>query len=442
MVGKTKTPADPYEKPPLDAILNLNDFEEACSRSLTKKSWAFISGASNDNLTRDANKNWYQKIWFRPKVMSNVSSVNTRGKILGCAVDIPVFISPAGVAKMAGPEGELALAKGAAATGVIQCISTTASFPISEILASTPPSQSFFFQLYVNKDRSKTEALLKDVTASGKIKAILVTADLAVVSKREADERVKQDDNFGSPKTDKKGAGLARQTGSFIDPALSWNDLAWLRAHTTLPILVKGIQRPEDARIAMQMGCQGIVVSNHGGRALDNAPASILTLLEIHKNCPEVFGAMEILIDGGVRRGSDILKAICLGATGVGLGRPFMYAVNYGTEGVEHAVNSEFPLSFDWSSFELDCFDRKLTFLATDTIDSPERRARNRNAPLRNQGLDARSGSRLSQYRRAGHPDFPGATSLCPKDLENKSQAIEMRYPYKAGDGKAKPSLT
>lgn len=350
VVGKTKTPADPYEKPPLSAIINLNDFEDAASRTLTKKSWAFIAGASNDNLTRDANKNWFQKIWFRPKIMTNVGSVDARGRILGQDVDIPIFISPAGAAKMAGPDGEIALSKGAAATRIIQCISTTASYPLSEILGATPPSQPYFFQLYVNKDRSKTEALLRDVTASGKVKAIFVTVDLPVVSKREADERIKQDDQQGSPLigvstvgSDKKGAGLARQAGAFIDPSLSWDDLAWLRKHTPLPILLKGVQRSEDARKAMQLGCQGIVLSNHGGRALDNAPPALLTLLELHRNCPEVFGSLEILIDGGIRRGSDVVKAICLGATGVGLGRPFMYAINYGQDGVEHAVNSKLP---------------------------------------------------------------------------------------------------
>jgi L-lactate dehydrogenase (cytochrome) len=129
--------------------------------------------------------------------------------------------------------------------------------------------------------------------------------------------------------------------GSFIDPTLSWDDLSWLRAHTHLPILLKGVQCSADARKAMELGVHGIVLSNHGGRALDSAPPALLTLLELHKECPEVFGAMEVLIDGGIRRGSDILKAVCLGASGVGLGRPFMYAVGYGKDGVEHAVNSE-----------------------------------------------------------------------------------------------------
>ena len=164
------------------------------------------------------------------------------------------------------------------------------------------------------------------------------------MSKREADERIRKQDALSSYSAnaqsgvDKKGAGLARSVGSFIDPTFSWSDLKWLRQHTKLPILLKGIQSAEDARTALQMGCQGIIVSNHGGRALDNAPPTILVLLELNRDCPEIFSQMEVYIDGGIRRGSDILKAFCLGAKGVGLGRPFMYAVNYGKAGVEHLV--------------------------------------------------------------------------------------------------------
>jgi len=121
--------------------------------------------------------------------------------------------------------------------------------------------------------------------------------------------------------------------GSFIDPCLDWNDLAWIRSNTQLPIILKGIQSASDARKAAQMGCQGIVLSNHGGRSLDNGLPAILILLELHMECPEIFSVMEVFIDGGIRRGSDILKAICLGASGVGLGRPFMYAVSYGKQG-------------------------------------------------------------------------------------------------------------
>ena len=258
-----------------------------------------------------------------------------------------MFVSPAGAAVTAGPEGEIALAKGAARGDIVQCIATPASFPLSEILEAT--QKQAFFQLYVNKDRAKSEAILHQLTASGKVKALFVTADMPVVSKREGDERVKAEAAAvhasvvtQAKKKDKKGAGLTRLNSAFIDSSFNWEDLSWLRKHTQLPILIKGVQRAEDARIAMQLGCQGIVIGNHGGRAADTAPPAILTLLEMHRCCPEVFGNMEILIDGGFRRGSDVVKAICLGASAVGFGRSFMYAVNYGQEGVEHAIESKF----------------------------------------------------------------------------------------------------
>lgn len=140
---------------------------------------------------------------------------------------------------------------------------------------------------------------------------------------------------------DAKGAGFARLASSFIDSSLSWDDIKWLRSLTSVPILVKGIQRAEDVKIAYEIGYDGVVLSNHGGRAADNAPPAILVLLELHKTCPEILGAMEILGDGGFRRGSDVVKAICLGASAVGFGRSFLYALGYGEEGIERAIESK-----------------------------------------------------------------------------------------------------
>nr|OQO16286.1 hypothetical protein B0A51_16480 [Rachicladosporium sp. CCFEE 5018] len=335
---------DPNEKPPLDAIINLDDFEKAFAATGSKKANAYIEGASNDLLTLQANKTHWRRLFFRPRVMRNVSVVDTSSTLLGVKVKMPVWICPMGIAKTAGPEGEAALAKGAASSGIVHCVSTTASMSVEEIVGATGSDWPFFYQLYVDKQRHKTEAVLRQLAALPQIKALFVTADLAVVSKREADERVRVQAsvsvyaNGAKSGIDKKGGGLARSTGSFIDWSLNWDDLAWLRRHTKLPIVVKGIQSAADAKAAMELGCAGIVVSNHGGRALDGAPSTLLVLMEIRRDCPEVYDRLEVFVDGGVRRGSDILKAVLLGARGVGVGRPFQCSVAYDTEGVEHCA--------------------------------------------------------------------------------------------------------
>lgn len=282
--------------------------------------------------------------------MRDVSTVSTKSTLFSCDLDIPVYISPVGAAKTICDEGELPLARGAAASGIVQCIATPASYALPEILEQTP--KQAWYQLYINKDRSKTEALVRQAEQSGKVKALFVTADLPVMSKREDDERIKLDERSAmsvkisqdrNPEGEKK-AGLAKSTSSFIDPSFQWEDLQWLRSLTTLPILLKGVQRAEDACTAMRVGFDGVVVSNHGGRAADTAPPAILILLEIHRHCPEAFGRLKVFVDGGFRRGSDIVKAICLGASAVGLGRPFAYALNYGQKGVEHAVDCGYIL--------------------------------------------------------------------------------------------------
>lgn len=341
----TVKPKQTLSKPPLEDLINIYDFENAARQSFTSKAWAYINGASNDNITRDINVDTLKKIWLRPAVMKNVRQVTTKTKLFGCNLEAPFFVCPTGAVRTAGEEGELALARGAGPSGIIHCISTPASYPHDEILDVTP--EHAFFQLYVDKDREKSAKLLAHISSNNKVKAIFVTVDLPVVSKREDDERVKPENMVEKKVTqgkDQKGAGLARQSGSFIDPAVTWDDITWVRKHTHLPIVIKGIQRWEDAQTALRLGCQGIVVSNHGGRAADTAQPSIITLLELHRNCPEVFDSMEVLIDGGFRRGSDIVKAICLGASAVGMGRPFFYAVNYGTAGVEHAIESKSQL--------------------------------------------------------------------------------------------------
>lgn len=354
-IESSRPPAN--EKPPLEHILNMHDFEAVAKKFLSKKSWAFQYTAANDLITKDANAEWWTKTWFRPRVLKGVKRVDTSTTILGRKFAVPFFNAPAALAKLAHPEGELALARGLVEKGstIIACNNASFSFP--EIAEVVPKGYPMFYQLYVNKDRAVTEKLVREVSKY-ECEAILVTVDLPVVGKREDDERVKMEATFEPPKTaqgtagtkkDKKGSGLARSTGSFIDSDLKWEDIRWLQSITSVPIFLKGIQSAADARKAMEYGCKGIYISNHGGRAVDTAQPTLLTLLEIQANCPEVLAHMEVFIDGGIRRGTDILKAICLGASGVCLGRSFLFAVGYGQEGVEHAIESKcYPCCFIW----------------------------------------------------------------------------------------------
>lgn len=346
-VSNQEHTSHPDEKPDLAAILNTHDFEQAASKALSAKTWAFQSGAANDNLTHKANLSFFQRIFFRPRVMVGVSDPETSATIFGQKFSVPFFSSPAALAKLAHPDGELAMYRACHSRGTTIIGCNNASFSFAEMRGAVEDqTYPLFYQLYVNKDRKATEKLMKEVNDLHPV-AIMVTADLPVVGKREADERVQLDAGYKAAKHmavqavqgDKKGSGLARSTGSFIDPALNWKDIAWLKTLTDRPIFVKGIQSAADARKALEYGCSGIYISNHGGRAADTAQPSILTLLEIQANCPEVLEQMEVFLDGGIRRGSDILKAICLGASAVCLGRPFLYAVGYGEDGVRHLVD-------------------------------------------------------------------------------------------------------
>lgn len=368
--------------PAIDTILSAPDYEKAARDSLSAKTWAFYSSAATDLVTHGKNKELVRRVMIRPRILRNVSQVNYKTSILGFDSSAPFFISPAAMARLAHPDGELALSRAAANEGIIQCvsapinphstlftndlsqISSNASFSLKSIVKAAPPTQPFFFQLYVNSNHEKTVELLKTVRGLG-VKAIFVTVDAPVPGKREADERAAQEQTVksaisgGESSKDKKGSGFGRLMAQYIDKSLCWDDLAWIReASGGLPIVLKGVQTAEDVIKAAEYGVEGVLLSNHGGRSLDgqvipslshklklmfpSAQASILVLLELRKNCPEVFDQLEVYIDGGFERGSDILKAIALGATAVGIGRPFLYSLIHGQDGAEHLCHSKF----------------------------------------------------------------------------------------------------
>ncbi|KAK7753411.1 hypothetical protein SLS62_004702 [Diatrype stigma] len=297
--------------------------------------------ATTDLTTHHQNKALSRRIMIQPRILRDVKNVDTRRNILGCESSSPFFISPAAMAKLAHPDGEIALAKAAASEGLIQCISNNASYPLSSIVQSGKPNQPFFLQLYVNHERHKTEELLRKARDLG-IKAIFVTVDAPVPGKREADERIAAEAiqsaiSGASASNDKKGGGLGRLMAQYIDKSLTWSDIAWIKRVSGLPVVLKGVQSVADARMAMEYDVDGIFLSNHGGRSLDTSQPAILNLLELRKKCPEVFSKMEVYVDGGFQRGTDIIKAIALGATAVGVGRP--YFLVYGQAGAEHLTS-------------------------------------------------------------------------------------------------------
>ncbi|KAH8553421.1 FMN-dependent dehydrogenase-domain-containing protein [Umbelopsis sp. PMI_123] len=328
-------------KPNLDEMLNAFDFEGVAKTVLKPEAWAYYSSGADDEITLRENHSAFHRIWLKPRVMVDVEKVDMSTSLLGTKSSMPLYITATALGKLGHPDGEKVLTVAAAEQGVIQMIPTLASCSFNELIETRAQNQTQWFQLYVNKDRAITEKLVRHAEASG-VKGLFITVDAPQLGRREKDMRQKYsaDDPEELVKSKAKvtrSQGAARAISSFIDPALSWKDIKWFRSITNMPILLKGVQTAEDAVLAARYGCQGVVLSNHGGRQLDFAPSAIEIL-------PEVMDALklegldknfEVYVDGGIRRGTDIFKAIALGAKGVGIGRPALYAMSsYGVDGV------------------------------------------------------------------------------------------------------------
>jgi L-lactate dehydrogenase (cytochrome) len=289
------------------------------------------------------NHSAFHRVWFRPRVLVDVEHVDFSTTMLGTKCSIPFYVTATALGKLGHPEGEVILTRAAHKHDVIQMIPTLASCSLDEILDAQQGDQVQWLQLYVNKDREITRKIIQHAEKRG-CKGLFITVDAPQLGRREKDMRSK----FTDPGSDVQSGhetdnsqGAARAISSFIDPALSWKDIPWFQSVTSMPIVLKGVQRVEDAVKAAEMGVQGIVLSNHGGRQLDTAPSAIEVLAETMPILREqgLDSKMEVFIDGGIRRSTDIIKALCLGARGVGIGRPFLYAMSsYGQEGVERAM--------------------------------------------------------------------------------------------------------
>ncbi|KAL2918137.1 hypothetical protein HK105_202064 [Polyrhizophydium stewartii] len=330
--------------PPLDSVLNVFDFEGIAKHVLTKEAWAYYSSGGDDELTLQENHAAFHRIWLRPRVMRNVKTVDTRTTMLGQPSALPFYVTATALGKLGHPEGEVVLTRAAGTRGLIQMIPTLASCSFDELVDASIPGQPQFFQLYVNSDRKVTESIVRRAEARG-MKGLFITVDAPQLGRREKDMRVKFVDDTPDlidPNDSNRNMGAARAISHFIDPSLSWDDIPWFKSITKMPIVLKGVQTGEDAVLAAKAGLAGIVVSNHGGRQLDTVRSGIEILEEVvdHLKRHGLEGRLEIYVDGGFRRGTDIFKALALGARGIGLGRPFLYAMStYGQAGVERAID-------------------------------------------------------------------------------------------------------
>ncbi|KAH9976160.1 FMN-dependent dehydrogenase-domain-containing protein [Lactifluus volemus] len=336
-------------RPPLSEILNLHDFEAIARLTIPEKAWAYYSSASDDEITNRENHAAFHRIWFRPRVLRDVTKVDWSTTIVGHPSKMPIYITATALGKLGHPDGELNLTRAAAKHGVIQMIPTLASCSFDEIVDGAQPGQVQFFQLYVNKDRSVTKRIVQHAVARG-IKALFITVDAPQLGRREKDMRMTFDaaDPHEIGNSDAKvdrSRGAAKAITGFIDPGLKWADISWFKSITKVPLILKGVQTWEDALEAYDQNLAGVVLSNHGGRQLDFARSGIEVLVEVTKKFREKRGItfpndqFHLFVDGGVRRATDVLKAIALGATAVGIGRPFLYAFStYGIDGVDHAL--------------------------------------------------------------------------------------------------------
>ncbi|KAG9499512.1 hypothetical protein J7337_007968 [Fusarium musae] len=216
---------------------------------------------------------------------------------------------------------------------------TLASYSLGEVAEGLPQNHPFFFQLYIPRDPSALAKLLEEIRRASPV-AVMVTVDLPVFSKREANERyeMRMAKEKGNSK-DNKQKKQSRAASAAISPDVTWTQIQTIKEKLGIPIFIKGIQCAEDAMKAFESGCEGIYISNHGGRGVDTSQPALLTLAEINIKYPTLLSKMSVFIDGGIRQGTDVFKAICLGAHGVCLGRPFFYALMYGEDGVRHLMN-------------------------------------------------------------------------------------------------------
>jgi len=344
---------------------NVAEYERYAAANLPRNAFGYYSSGSNDMITLRENRDAFARLRLMPKTLIDVSTVDTTTTVLGEKISSPICIAPTAMQRMAHNDGEQATSRAAGRHNTLMTLSSWSTTPLEDV-ANAAPGKYRWFQLYVYKDRAVTLDLIKRAEKAG-YKALAVTVDTPVLGRREADIKNRfslpahltmgnfigkgGDHSSGTKSAGDKGSGLASYVASLIDKTLTWSDIAWLRKVSTLKIVVKGIMTAEDALIAAKAGVDGIWVSNHGARQLDTAPATIEVLPEIVQALTDAgylggpgrarAGAkqVEVYLDGGVSRGTDVVKAVALGARAVFVGRPTLWGLAHnGEEGVYNVM--------------------------------------------------------------------------------------------------------
>jgi len=325
--------------------VSLYDFEPLAKAKMSHAAWEYVNGAAADEFTVRWNREALDRIRLKPQVLVDVSKLDCRVTLLGREMPFPILLAPTASQRAAHPDGELATARAAGRCGATMVLSTLSNTSVEDVVGAT--KSPVWFQLYVQHDRGFTRELVRRAVAAG-CRALCLTVDTPVVGARNREQRARMamPPGIGYPNlrdlkaADTMAVHMARQESSIFSSLLSadltWKDVSWLQSFAGVPVLLKGILNPADADRAVKEGAAGIIVSNHGGRNLDTVPATIDALPGIVE---KVAGRVPVLMDGGIRRGTDVLKALALGASAVQIGRPYVYGLGAaGEEGVARVI--------------------------------------------------------------------------------------------------------
>jgi 4-hydroxymandelate oxidase len=318
-------------------LLSLREFEAEARRRLDPEVYDFFAGGAEDEITLRANEAAFRRIGLVPRVLRGKCERNLDITLLGCHASMPIVIAPTAFHRLAHPDGESATARAATAAGTIVILSMASTTPVEEVAAAAGDGSNLWFQIYIQPDLAFTESIVGRAEAAG-CKALMVSVDSPAFGRRERDLRngfcELPDGMCCENLRDRRNGGGPRRIQFAAE--LSWQHIEWLRSVTRLPIALKGVMHPEDARIAVDLGIEALLVSNHGGRQLDTVPASIELLPPI---VDAVGGCVPLLLDGGIRRGTDVVKAFALGVNAVAIGRPVLWGLAVaGEDGVAQVL--------------------------------------------------------------------------------------------------------